>query len=131
LPEKTARLYARVTPAQYSDGGITRRMIQNLLEGNFVVEFVHNSFESVALQAFPELEPVYLQLARQSRVTPHLAGSGPALFCLPSSEAEHARLREVLQPYAVEAYLVHTISPRISDIINLGDDSGNSGSGER
>ncbi|MFQ6028132.1 MAG: 4-(cytidine 5'-diphospho)-2-C-methyl-D-erythritol kinase, partial [Dehalococcoidia bacterium] len=111
LPQKTAQLYALVTPAQYSDGGITRRMMQTLMGGSFVVDFVHNSFEAVALQAFPDLEQVYRAVAQIAQATPHLAGSGPALFCLPSSKEEHLSLVEALQPYDVEAYLVHTIAP--------------------
>jgi len=112
LPEKTARLYSLVTRAQYSDGGITRRMTQTLMGGSFVVDFVHNCFETVALRAFPYLEAVYREASQVAGTTPHLAGSGPALFCLPSSKEEHGRLAEALQPQGVQAYLVHTIPPR-------------------
>ena len=87
-------------------------MAQNLMGGSFVVDQVHNGFEATALRAFPDLEPVYRQAARVMGTSPHLAGSGPALFCLPSGEEEHGRLVEALQPYGVEAYLVHTIPPR-------------------
>ena len=113
---KTARLYSMITPAQYSDGGITHRMMQSLMEGSFVVDSVHNSFEAVAPLAFPELEPVYRQVAQVAETTPHLAGSGPALFCLPSSKEEYGRLVEALQPYGVEAYLVHTIPAEATNV---------------
>ena len=58
VPQKTARMYSRLTPGHYSDGGITRRMVEVLAGGQFVVQSIggllHNVFEDVASQVFQE-----------------------------------------------------------------------------
>lgn len=108
IPGKTAKLYANLTPAHYSDGGVTRRMVEILSGGQFVADRIHNVFEDVAFGVFPGLEVLYRQLKCAASVQPHLSGVGPALFCLPSSQDEHRRLANALQPFGVDAYLVHT-----------------------
>jgi 4-diphosphocytidyl-2-C-methyl-D-erythritol kinase len=108
MPGKTARLYSRLTPAHYSDGGITRRVLKNWVAGQPVVDSISNVFEEVAFQAFPGLEQLYRRVEELSAARPHLSGAGPALFCLPSSEEEYQRIAKALQSYNVKAYLVHT-----------------------
>ena len=110
IPNKTAFMYSRLNQSHYSDGGITTRMAQILTGGQFVVDMVYNVFESVAFEAFPHLDVLFTNVDRCSSVRPHLAGAGPTLFCLPSSEEEHGRVKKALHPLGIEAYLVHTTS---------------------
>ena len=116
LPDKTASLYACLTPAHYSDGGITRRMIEILAGGQFVVEsvegLIHNVLEGVASQAFLDLSWLEQKMKDLASSRFHLSGAGPALFALPSCENEYQRVANALQPYNVGVYLVNTVTPQ-------------------
>ena len=115
LPDKTAAMYSKLTPASFSDGGVTRRMIQILSEGQIVGEsvggLIHNAFDEVAWMAFPDLLPVRQTLGLLSPGRFHLSGAGPALFALPSSETDRQDVADALQPYGVVVYLVNTVPP--------------------
>ena len=115
LPDKTAAMYSKLTPASFSDGGVTRRMIQILAEGQFVGDsvggLIQNAFEEVAWTAFPDFLPVREKLGQLAPGRFHLSGAGPALFALPSSESDRQEVADALQPYGVGVYLVHTVSP--------------------
>ena len=115
-PNKTASLYSHLTPAHYGDGGVTRRMTEILAEGQFVEEsvkgLIHNVFEEVAPQVFPDLGWIQERIGNLAPGGFHLSGAGPALFGLPSSENEYQRVAEALQPDGVAVYLVHTLLPQ-------------------
>ena len=112
LPNKTASMYSCLTPAHFSDGGVTRRIVEILAGGQFVVEsvagLIQNIFEEVAPQMFLDLAWLQRALSDWAPNHFHLTGAGPALFGLPSSESEYQRIAEALNPYGVEVYLVHT-----------------------
>ena len=113
IPSKTATMYSRLTRAQFSDGGVTRQMIQILTAGQFVREsvsgLVFNAFSDVAAWSYPVLMEFRRKVADQGGPPMHLCGAGPALFTLPSSEEEHQRIAELLQPYGAGVYLVSTV----------------------
>ena len=113
IPNKTATMYSRLTLGQFSDGGVTRQMIQILTAGQFVREsvsgLVFNAFSKVAAQSYPELTELCREVADQGGPAMHLCGAGPALFTLPSSEEEHQRIAELLQPHSAGVYLVTTV----------------------
>jgi 4-diphosphocytidyl-2-C-methyl-D-erythritol kinase len=111
LGDKTRTLYSRITPAHYSDGGVTRRMLETLMAGQFVVDCVYNVFEQVAFQTFPELGVIYNRVREATGIRPHLSGSGPGMFCVPGGEEERERLNKALQPYGTKAYLINAIMP--------------------
>ncbi len=115
LPNKTAAMYSKLTPASFSDGGVTRRMIQILAGGQFVGDsvggLIQNAFDEVAWMAFPDLSPVRQHLDQIVPGRFHLSGAGPALFALPASESDRQVVADALQPYGVGVYLVHTVSP--------------------
>ena len=116
VPNKTATMYSCLTQAHYSDGGVTRRVVEILAGGQFVSEsvpgLIHNVFEAVAPQVFPDFGWLqqWINVLAPGRF--HLSGAGPALFALPSSEIEHQRVAHALKPYPVEVYLVHTVTPQ-------------------
>ena len=111
IPEKTARMFSRLTPEHYSDGERTNRLAEILEGDEFVADMQYNVFEQVAFQEFPELEVLRQQVKSATGAEVHLSGAGPALYCLPSSEDDFQRVSHALQPYGVQVYLVHTISP--------------------
>ena len=116
LPNKTAAMYSKLTAANFSDGGITRRMIQILAGGHYVRDsvggLIQNAFEEVASLAFPDLSSVRQELEQLAPGKFHLSGAGPALFALPASESDSRVVADALQPYNAGVYLVHTVSPR-------------------
>ena len=115
VPNKTASMYSFLTPAHYSDGGVTRRMIEILSGGQFVVEaaqgLMYNIFEEVALQVFLDMGWLRERLNHLAPGRFHLCGAGPGLFALPYNEIEHQRVEEALQPFGVSVYLVDTVTP--------------------
>ncbi len=115
VANKTAGMYSRITPAHYSDGGVTRRMVETLAGGQFIAEaapgMVYNAFEDVAPQAFPDYDWLRRDLAEMAPGRFRLAGAGPAMFALALSEDEHNRVEQALKPYPVDVYLAHTITP--------------------
>jgi 4-diphosphocytidyl-2-C-methyl-D-erythritol kinase len=117
IPNKTASMYSRLTRAQFSDGGVTRQMIQILTSGQFVREsmrgLIFNAFSEVAARTYPELLEMCREIADQGGPVMHLCGAGPALFTIPSSEEEHQQIADVLQPHSAGVYLVSTVPPEL------------------
>ena len=115
VANKTAGMYSRLTLAHYSDGGVTRRMVETLAGGQFIAEsmpgLVYNAFEDVASQAFPDYDWLRRDLAEMAPGRFRLTGAGPAMFALPSSENEYKRVEQALKPYPVDVYFAHTITP--------------------
>jgi len=113
--DKTRKLYAHITSAHYSDGGITRRQVQTMMGGQLETSMLYNVFEDVAFQVFPGLGNLYQRVANLVAGPLHLCGSGPALFCLPSSEEEYHEVVKALQYCKASAYLAHAIIPQPPD----------------
>jgi 4-diphosphocytidyl-2C-methyl-D-erythritol kinase len=65
----------------------------------------------MAARSYPQLLEMCSQVAEQGGPVLHLCGAGPALFTLPSSEEEHQRIAELLQPHGAGVYLVSTVPP--------------------
>ncbi len=115
VPDKTAGAYSSLTPAHYSDGGITHRMTEILLSGHFVRESVagllYNVFDQVSLQVFPDLGQIRQRLDEFAPGRFHLCGAGPGLFGLASNEPDYQWVANALQPYGAVVYRVATAAP--------------------
>ena len=115
ISDKTRRMYSRITPAHYSDGGITRRLVLLLTGGGFVVQSIRdcmfNVFQDIAEWEFPVLAEMRRAVLESGGPELYLCGAGPALFAVPSSETEHRTVAEALQPMGAGVYLVTTIGP--------------------
>ena len=109
IPSKTARMYGYLGPADYSDGGVTRRCLQNLMEGLGADDFLYNVFQDIALREMPGLQEIFDTVTEACGRRPHLTGAGPAMFLLPSTKREHADICQALQPCGAQAYFVHTL----------------------
>jgi len=106
-------MYSRLTPANYSDGGTTRLLVQMLISGHFVAESIrgcmYNVFQDIAEWEFPVLAQMRRMVLEQGGPELHLCGAGPAMFAVPSSETQHQKVAETLQPMGAGVYLVTTI----------------------
>lgn len=109
IESKTARMYGYLGPSDFSDGGITRHCLQNLMAGRLADDLFYNVFQEIALREFPGLEDIFDEVTAACGRRPHLTGAGPAMFLLPSSEEERAVVNQVLQPYGAQAYFVRTL----------------------
>lgn len=113
LNDKTRRMYSRITPAHYSDGGITRRLVLLLAGGGFMVQSIRdcmfNVFQDIAEWEFPVLAEMRRTVREHGGPDLYLCGAGPAFFAVPSSETEHRIVAEALQPMGAGVYLVTTV----------------------
>ena len=115
IEEKTRRMYSRVTPAHYSDGGISRRFVLQLTGGGFIVQSIRdcmfNAFQDIAEWEFPVIAEMRRSVLERGGPDLYLCGAGPAMFAVPSSETEHRAVVEALQPMGAGVYLVTTTGP--------------------
>ena len=110
---KTARMYSRVTPAHYSDGGVSRRLAQLLLGGAFAAESIrgciYNVFQDIAEWEFPVLAALRRAARDAGGPELYLCGAGPAMFGIPSSEGEHRAAVDTLSPMGAGVRLVTAV----------------------
>ena len=115
VEDKTRRMYSRITPAHYSDGGITRRLVLQLTGGGFVVQSIRdcvfNAFQDIAEWEFPVLAEIRRAVLERGGPEIYLCGAGPAMFAVSSSETEHRAVAEALQPMGAGVYLVTATGP--------------------
>ena len=120
LTDKTRLMYSRLTPAHYSDGGVTRQLLRRLWGQEFadataaagsLEGYIYNAFQPVAEGEFPALAEMRRAVTAAGGPLLHLCGAGPALFAITASEIEHRAVAETLQPLGVGVYRVNTISP--------------------
>ena len=124
ISDKTRRMYSRLTPANYSDGGVTRLLVQLLMSGQFVAESirgcVYNVFQDIAEWEFPELAQMRRAVFDGGGPALYLCGAGPAMFAVPASETEHRAVAQALQPMGAGVYLVTTVGPvPLTDSVTL------------
>lgn len=82
---KTAALYGRLTPSNYTKGMLTRKLEARIRGGGDVpAQFLFNAFDAVAFEAFPGLERCWKTFESVGAREVHLAGSGPSVFALVS-----------------------------------------------
>jgi 4-diphosphocytidyl-2-C-methyl-D-erythritol kinase len=80
--EKTASMFAALTPAHYAEGYVTIGLRDIIEAGRMVVdEHLNNTFEHVTASMQPETE-LPMNALRSDGYVPHLAGAGPSFFLL-------------------------------------------------
>jgi 4-diphosphocytidyl-2-C-methyl-D-erythritol kinase len=116
-PGKTGRLYAALKQPHYTDGAITRKLVDTLHKGQiFHPDMLFNTFENVAFDYFPGLEVYKKHLVKLGAPHVHLAGSGPALFTIfdDRPEAEDLYLRcqkQGMRVYLASTRIIRHVSP--------------------
>jgi 4-diphosphocytidyl-2C-methyl-D-erythritol kinase len=97
-------------PSDYSDGAASDRFADALIQGRpFEESDLHNTFDSPAFRAFPELEACRQSLIQAGAEAVHLAGSGPALFVLLRDEEQRERLARAAASAGAKAFAATTI----------------------
>jgi 4-diphosphocytidyl-2-C-methyl-D-erythritol kinase len=110
VPSKTAQLYSRLTPSNFTLGQHTQRLVTHLNHGGNVDEtFLFNVFEQVAFDFFPRLSEYRSSLLKAGARSIHLAGSGPALFTIVPDKARGETILKRLEKEGLVACLVHTV----------------------
>ena len=98
--EKTAQMFASLTPADYGEGDATLGVREVVRAGRMLVdEDLNNVFEHVTAKMQPATE-LAMNALRAEGYVPHLAGAGPSFFLL----------------YGGGADLAHELSRRISEL---------------
>jgi 4-diphosphocytidyl-2-C-methyl-D-erythritol kinase len=111
LPGKTKQLYDSLKANHYTDGQITRRLVEELREGTkFTPSLLFNTFENVAFTRFSGLSVSRSHMVKIGASDVHLAGSGPALFTLVEDKAQAEDLYLRLKQQRLEPYLTDTLA---------------------
>lgn len=110
MPNKTATMYGRLIPEDYTKGEASARF-RNCLEGRKRpdAKFLSNVFENVAFDLFPPLEVYRRAMLDAGASWVHLTGSGPALYTFSDSKEEAEALAGRLQATWYEAYAATTV----------------------
>jgi 4-diphosphocytidyl-2-C-methyl-D-erythritol kinase len=81
--EKTAAMYAALTPDDYTEGDATIGLREIVASGHTIVDgAIANVFERVIGKMHPETANAMAALEARGLFTPHLCGSGPSFFVL-------------------------------------------------
>jgi len=112
LPGKTKRFYDSLKPSHYTDGQITRRLVEKLpAGGEFTSSLLFNTFENIAFNTrFSELSVYRGHILKLGAADVHLAGSGPALFTLVEDRKQAEDLYLRLRQQKMESYLIGTLA---------------------
>jgi 4-diphosphocytidyl-2-C-methyl-D-erythritol kinase len=111
VPLSTAEVYARVTPAMYSDGDRARRMAGALASrrAGRVAGSLYNGLEPAARAAHPRIGQMQAALVAAGALGAAMSGSGPTVFGVARS-FEHARqIRARVARGSWECWAVRTL----------------------
>ncbi len=116
VPDKTARLYAHLSPSHFTSGHLTQRFIEQLWQGRPADDsLLFNVFELVAFDFFPQLDWYRCRMLEAGAATVHLAGAGPTLFALVPDRTSGEFIFNRLQSEGYEVYLARTINPGLKE----------------
>lgn len=106
---KTARMYAELKPAHYTDGTITDKLAKTLHKGGkFSPSMLFNTFENIAFED-STLRTYREHLVKLGASNVHLAGSGPTLFSMLNNKDEAEDLYSTCMGQGMRVYLAATI----------------------
>ncbi len=89
IPEKTKRVFAALSPDDFSDGGRTTNYVERLkTDRRAGGSDICNVFERAAEELFPALSDYRKELLGAGARAVHLAGAGPAIFAVMGGERE-------------------------------------------
>jgi 4-diphosphocytidyl-2-C-methyl-D-erythritol kinase len=96
MPEKTRQMYDALKPEDFTRGDATERLAARMRRREAIANAdLHNAFDRAAYRMFDGLSEHRDALLKAGATAVHVAGSGPALFTLASSEAD---AREIARP---------------------------------
>ena len=104
VADKTRRLYAALTPSDFSSGRATQAAAERLAHGEAFQ--CTNAFERAAGEIFPGLSEMWHNSERLAQRQFHLSGAGPALFAFAADRADAQRAAKAI---GETAYAVRTV----------------------
>ena len=115
LPNKTAAMFSKIGPMDYTNGGLTRKLAARLSsKGDTPPQFLFNAFDEVAKEAVPELWTYWNAFHDLGAREIHLCGAGPSLYA-PVSTKHHATAIQLLlqHRHGWEAHLVSMVDREV------------------
>jgi len=107
---KTGEIYAALGINHYTDGQVTRRLVEGLREGKGLNHsLLFNTFENIAFAYFSGLGVYRSHLAEVGAGDVHVAGSGPTLFTLVEDRERAEELCFLLKQRRLEPYWAETL----------------------
>ncbi len=113
LPDKTRTVYSLLRPYEYSDGTLTRRLVDTLAAGGpLTATLLYNGLEDAAFRAFDTLEVGgTLHDALQTVIAAggefaRLAGAGPSLFLYSPARPAAEQLAAVIAAAGLPTWVV-------------------------
>ncbi len=113
LSDKTASLYGRVSEANYTPGHLSRKLAARIRGGGDVPpQFLFNTFDDVAREAFPGLDAYWAALHDLGAREIHVTGTGPSLYAPVSRKEQGTAIQLMLRHrHGWEAHLVSPWQP--------------------
>ena len=107
---KTGMMYANLKPSHFTEGDITRKLVETLHKGKaFRPAMLFNTFENIAFEDF-NIQHIYIEhLIKLGAFHVHLAGSGPALFTMLQEKARAEDIFKRCKSQGMKAYLAQTL----------------------
>jgi len=111
FPLSTAEMYARVTPAMYSDGDRARRMAGALdsRRPGRVAGSLYNGLEPAARAAHPQIGQMQAALVAAGALGAAMSGSGPTVFGVARSFEQARQIRARVARGSWECWAVRTL----------------------
>lgn len=113
VPNKTATVYDTLCQSGFTRGALTRKLEARIRGGGGVPpQLLFNGFDSIAFDAFPDLQEYWDTLYSLGARELHLAGAGPSIFAPVSHREVGTTLHLLLtRRYGWRAYLVPLWQP--------------------
>ncbi|OGN99972.1 MAG: 4-(cytidine 5'-diphospho)-2-C-methyl-D-erythritol kinase [Chloroflexi bacterium RBG_13_52_12] len=107
---KTGRMYANLKPSCFTDGDITKMLVEALHKGKpFRPSMLFNTFENIAFEDF-NIKQIYVEhLIKLGALHVHLAGSGPALFTMFQDQARTEDIYRRCKSQGMKAFMAATL----------------------
>lgn len=110
IADKTALMYACLTPREYTTGMVTQHMARAIRAGQALEPgLIFNVFEWVAFRQFDLVDLTRQQVVDAGADHVRLCGAGPSLYAIYNSEVAARSLHERLLEEGLEVYLTRTI----------------------
>jgi 4-diphosphocytidyl-2-C-methyl-D-erythritol kinase len=111
FPLATRDVYARIEPADYSDGRQVDALVTALRRGaRAVAAAVTNGLERAAARLWPGLAEVKAALLEAGCVAALMSGSGPTVFGIAPSHRAALRIRDVLKTRPWRLWVARTVT---------------------
>lgn len=110
IANKTQRMYAELTPSNFTHGQATRRMLEPVYRRDRnTYSFCYNVFEDIAFDFFTGLEEYRKLFIAAGAGEVHLAGAGPTLFTIVEDKSQGEEIYRILNKERIEVYLAETL----------------------